>query len=245
MRTLSIRNRLLAAAAAVALGGAALAGVAVVTGQRNGQAMHSIVEGNLKPLLAIQRVDGTLSAVRFRAAGVLLDHFPLPGTVNHLKESTQVIADAWKVVDAQPTASAEEDALLKQLRDGYPGLRKMLDGLDKAYAKGDKPGIEELLQSDWAAVHKNFVKPMVALMAVQEKASEATLAAAQRNNRQHTLAAVLAKTLFAERTMKYYAELESRISDLDIEDVNAALRKYIDPERLVVVTAGDFSKVNK
>lgn len=60
-----------------------------------------------------------------------------------------------------------------------------------------------------------------------------------------TLTAVLAQTLFAGRTMAYYAELESRISELDIEAVNAALRQHIDPERLVVITAGDFGKLKK
>jgi zinc protease len=60
-----------------------------------------------------------------------------------------------------------------------------------------------------------------------------------------TLASVLASTIFAGRTMEYYDQLESTISQLDIETVNSALRKYIDPQRLVIFTAGDFGKLAK
>lgn len=54
------------------------------------------------------------------------------------------------------------------------------------------------------------------------------------------LASILASTIFANRSMQYYADFEQRIADLDIETVNAALRKHVAPERLVVYTAGDF-----
>jgi zinc protease len=60
-----------------------------------------------------------------------------------------------------------------------------------------------------------------------------------------TLASELASTIFADRTMQYYADFEGRISQLDIDAVNAALRKYIEPKRLVIVTAGDFGKLAK
>ena len=59
------------------------------------------------------------------------------------------------------------------------------------------------------------------------------------------LASVIASTIFADRSMEYYAQFERSIAELDIEAVNAALRKYIQPKRLVVVTAGDFGKLEK
>ena len=59
------------------------------------------------------------------------------------------------------------------------------------------------------------------------------------------LASLIASTIFADRTMEYYAQFEKRIAELDIEAVNAALRNYIEPKRLVVVTAGDFGKLEK
>ncbi len=55
------------------------------------------------------------------------------------------------------------------------------------------------------------------------------------------LAAILAGTLFVDRTMEYYANLESQIGELTTQQVVEALRKYIDPKKLVVVDAGDFA----
>ncbi len=42
--------------------------------------------------------------------------------------------------------------------------------------------------------------------------------------------------------MQFDADLESKIKNLTIEDVNAALRKYLHPNQLSVVTAGDFKE---
>ncbi len=42
------------------------------------------------------------------------------------------------------------------------------------------------------------------------------------------------------RTMAFEADVEKKISGLTVEQVNAALRKYIDAKKLVIVTAGDF-----
>jgi zinc protease len=56
-----------------------------------------------------------------------------------------------------------------------------------------------------------------------------------------TLTAMLCENLFVDRTMEFYAELEKRITALMPEQVHEALRKYIDPKRLVIVDAGDFA----
>ena len=45
--------------------------------------------------------------------------------------------------------------------------------------------------------------------------------------------------------MAYHAKFEQAIAELDVAKVNAALRKYIDPARLVTAVAGDFAKVEK
>lgn len=54
------------------------------------------------------------------------------------------------------------------------------------------------------------------------------------------LASILASTLFVDRNMGYYATFERRVSELTTEAVNAALRQHINPNRLIVITAGDF-----
>lgn len=56
------------------------------------------------------------------------------------------------------------------------------------------------------------------------------------------LAALLEETIVADRTMHFTAEVEERIGQLTAEEVHEALQKHIDPARLYVVEAGDFSK---
>jgi zinc protease len=54
------------------------------------------------------------------------------------------------------------------------------------------------------------------------------------------LAGTLTNLRHLGRTMAFEADVEKKISSLTLEQVNAALRKYIDPKKLVIVTAGDF-----
>ena len=56
-----------------------------------------------------------------------------------------------------------------------------------------------------------------------------------------SLVRILTENLRAGRTMKYYADLERAIQAATPARVNDAFRKYIDPKRLVIVEAGDFS----
>ena len=51
---------------------------------------------------------------------------------------------------------------------------------------------------------------------------------------------LLASSLFLGRTMQQEIELEERVQKLTVEEVNAALRRHVRPDRLVIVTAGDF-----
>jgi zinc protease len=59
------------------------------------------------------------------------------------------------------------------------------------------------------------------------------------------LATSLAENLFLGRTMQFQADLEEKIKALTPEAVDAAFRKHVDPQRLSVVTAGDFAKKEK
>jgi zinc protease len=60
------------------------------------------------------------------------------------------------------------------------------------------------------------------------------------NNSQ--LSAVLADQLFTGRNMGFEAELDRRIGALTVAQVNAAVRRFIDPARFITVEAGDFDK---
>jgi zinc protease len=57
-----------------------------------------------------------------------------------------------------------------------------------------------------------------------------------------TLASRIGHYLFVKRTFAWDIEFEDRIAKLTPAQVNAALRKHIDPARLSVVVAGDLKK---
>jgi zinc protease len=54
------------------------------------------------------------------------------------------------------------------------------------------------------------------------------------------LAGILTNLRHLGRTMAFEADVEKKINGLTVEQVNAALRKHLDPKKLVIVTAGDF-----
>ena len=56
------------------------------------------------------------------------------------------------------------------------------------------------------------------------------------------LASTLSENLYLGRTMQFQADLEQKIKTVTPTEVDAALRKYLEPKRLSIVTAGDFGK---
>jgi zinc protease len=56
-----------------------------------------------------------------------------------------------------------------------------------------------------------------------------------------TLAAQLTGNLYLDRTFALSAQVDAALAALTVEQVNAALRKYLKPEDLVLVFAGDFA----
>jgi zinc protease len=56
------------------------------------------------------------------------------------------------------------------------------------------------------------------------------------------LSRTLATELFTNRTLAWDAALDKKISDLTAEQVNAAMKKWIDPSKITIVKAGDFAK---
>ena len=52
----------------------------------------------------------------------------------------------------------------------------------------------------------------------------------------------LGSYLFLNRTLAFDAELERRVSALTVDQINAAMRKYVNPAKFTIVEAGDFTK---
>jgi zinc protease len=55
----------------------------------------------------------------------------------------------------------------------------------------------------------------------------------------------LSSNLRLDRTMQWDKELEEKVSNLTVEDINRAMKTYIHPDKMVYVKAGDFAKVKK
>lgn len=60
----------------------------------------------------------------------------------------------------------------------------------------------------------------------------------------NSMANKLRDYLFADRTLAWDAAFEKAIADLTVDQVNAALRKYLVPSKLAIAKAGDFAKVS-
>lgn len=56
------------------------------------------------------------------------------------------------------------------------------------------------------------------------------------------LAGRLNNYLFLGRTLQFDADLEAKIKALTPEQINAAMRKYIDPAKITIIKSGDFAK---
>ncbi|MEM6777594.1 MAG: pitrilysin family protein [Planctomycetota bacterium] len=77
-----------------------------------------------------------------------------------------------------------------------------------------------------------------------EKAKTAYLQSQRvRRTGDAALAGMLLSSMFNERTLMYHAEHEQQIRDATVESVNAALRRFVDPDKLIMAVAGDFESV--
>ncbi|EMI25725.1 zinc protease [Rhodopirellula europaea SH398] len=59
------------------------------------------------------------------------------------------------------------------------------------------------------------------------------------------LASMLVKSVFNDRTMAFVAKHEEQIQSATVDSVNAALKKYVDLDGLVMAIAGDFAAVEQ
>ena len=51
--------------------------------------------------------------------------------------------------------------------------------------------------------------------------------------------------LFIDRDLNYDKQLEDKIKNITVEEINKAMAKHIDPKKMVFVKAGDFAKAIK
>ena len=56
-----------------------------------------------------------------------------------------------------------------------------------------------------------------------------------------SLVSMLTQGLYFNRTLAWDAEFEGRVQDLTVEDVNTAVRRHLDLNKMTIVKAGDFA----
>src|SRR5205085_9543360 len=79
-----------------------------------------------------------------------------------------------------------------------------------------------------------------------EEVAQAKAGYLQAQQRERTddggLASALSAYLFLNRTMAWDDTLDKKINALTVDQVNAALRRFLDLSKMTVIKAGDFSK---
>ena len=112
-------------------------------------------------------------------------------------------------------------------------------GVSSIFAPQNRARVEQAVREELErAVRQGFSAAEVA--AGKQAVLEARRLARTQDR---ALASRLAGYSFARRTFAWDIALEARIASLTPAEVNAALKKYIDPARLALVAAGDFKKV--
>ena len=182
---LSIKGRLLV------LAGLAVAGVAIVaalffaSNQLNQNALTTVFEQDGQTLVRLQKIDNTLLEVRFRAAAVLLEQLPVPGSLNHLKESRQALAKLWAEFGGSAQlmfTDGEARDLLSQLKERWNVVDATLANLEKAYTAKDNKAITSILEDEWPLMVKGVVKPLQSLIPLAQSRSQETYVSAKSSS---------------------------------------------------------------
>jgi methyl-accepting chemotaxis protein len=173
----SMKGRLMALAGLALLGISALAALAIGSNQVNQRALSSLYERDIESLVRLQRIENSLLEVRFRAAGVLLDQMPIPGSLNHVREVRKSMATLWSELEPRAAlAFADGEALesFKQLKSSWGLVDATLAKLENGYVAKDKNALTTVLEDDWVTLHKGAVKPMQALIPITQQAAAAS-----------------------------------------------------------------------
>ena len=235
----SIKGRLLI------LSGLAILGVAVVVAlffsanRVNRQALAELFEQNGQSLVRMQRIENTLLEVRFRAAGVLLEQLPVPGSLNHLHESRKELAMLWKaLVPSAGPMFTEGEALenFKQIKERWPVVDATLEKLEQGYVAKDNKALTTILEDEWPVMVKGVVKPLQTLIPLAQKHSNETYQSALGNS-QRMLAGGVAGALVCLIILVVSAWLTMRSILRPLDEVKRSLRCIADGDLSAPVPA--------
>ena len=174
---LSMKGRLLSLAGLALLGMATLAAVATVSSRINQAALEKLYTQDIQSVVRLQRIENSLLEVRFRAAGVLLEQLPVPGSLNHLREIRKSVAALWSELEpkaGQAFGEAEAAETFAQLSKNWGQVDATLAKLELGYTTKNNAALTAVLEEDWATLHKLAVKPLQALIPITQRTAAAS-----------------------------------------------------------------------
>ena len=166
---LTIKNRLQLLALLAVLAVVTISYLFFSSNRLNQLALSNVFEKDGQTIVQMQRMENLLLEIRFRAAAVLLDELPIPGSQNHLHESRQELATLYNAIQSSSDGvfeDADSLARFKHMNDSWKMLGTTLDTLDQAYTSKDQKAIGAVLDDDWPLLVKSFVKPLQELIPV-------------------------------------------------------------------------------
>jgi zinc protease len=126
--------------------------------------------------------------------------------------------------DSSPTGRDDAGALMIQAIAAPQNAAKVETAVREELARLGRDGVTE-------AELRNAVAGLLTQRR-QSRAADGSVAGTLSNN------------LYLGRTMDFQAQFDARLAALTAADVNAALKKHIDPSKLSVYLAGDFTKAS-
>ncbi|HEX2543961.1 MAG TPA: methyl-accepting chemotaxis protein [Ramlibacter sp.] len=196
---LSIRQKLYVLVLVCMTAALCLAGASIAFSGRVAETARAIDRERFAPLTKLQELGTQLKEVRFRLAGVLLDQMPIPGSRNHLRETTQSATVLWRdFKQAAGRLDAETAALVAAIDAEMPRFHQFAEALGKAYEADDAKVLQALLEDEWPVVQQKIVKPLDAVVPAFRAAvarETGALEAGARRFRDLTAASALAVLL--------------------------------------------------
>ncbi len=135
----------------------------------------------------------------------------------------------------------QQEGLSYGIRSGITGRHRDLRTDFTLYAITNPLNVDKLMK----VINEELEKLRVGGITADElaQAKDAYLQGEKvRRAEDGSLCGILLGSMFNRRTMQYTADYEKQISELTIAQVNAAIKKYILPDRLVTAVGGDFEK---
>ena len=87
---------------------------------------------------------------------------PVTGSLNHLRESRSEIDSSWAALkdSLHRGAQADEKPLVEAMDKNFAAVGAVLGKIEQAYSAKNNAQLTEVLEADWASLHKGFIKPM-------------------------------------------------------------------------------------